>query len=222
MRRTDEQIKKDITNQLYWDGRVNASDVKVEVSEGKVTLTGSVPSYKAKEAAADDACCILGVKLLNNDLKVALPEKITAPEDDELKAYVEESLMNDQYVKIEDIKVSVTAGWITLEGTVENYWHKTRAENIVSYVVGVTGITNELAVVPSGDFVDKDIAKDIVQAMERNMNVEAEKVNVAVKDGKVTLSGTVSTWAEYYAAYNSAIFTSGVSEVEDKLIINIE
>lgn len=50
----DEKIKKNVTDQLYWDHRVDASDVQIEVDEGVVTLSGNVPSFTAKDAAYDD------------------------------------------------------------------------------------------------------------------------------------------------------------------------
>lgn len=44
MIRADEEIKRDLVDELYWDYRVDASNVKAEVSDGKVRLTGTVPS----------------------------------------------------------------------------------------------------------------------------------------------------------------------------------
>jgi hyperosmotically inducible protein len=55
MARTEEQIKRDVVDQLYWDNRVDASDVTVEVSNGTVTLRGTVPTYFASTAALNDA-----------------------------------------------------------------------------------------------------------------------------------------------------------------------
>ena len=62
MIRTDQAIKRDLIDELYWDHRVDASDVKAEVVNGKVTLTGNVPSYSARSAAATAAwaCSLSG------------------------------------------------------------------------------------------------------------------------------------------------------------------
>lgn len=60
MARTEEQIKRDVVDQLFWDIRVDASDVTVEVSNGTVTLRGTVPTYLAAKAAIDDSWCVLG------------------------------------------------------------------------------------------------------------------------------------------------------------------
>ena len=55
MVQTSEEIKKDVVDQLYWDNRIDASSVTVEVDGGRVKLKGTAPTYTAKEAARMDA-----------------------------------------------------------------------------------------------------------------------------------------------------------------------
>ena len=76
---TDEKIKKDITDELYWDYRVDASNVKVEVSDGEVTLTGTVRDHTARTAANADAWGIAGVRQVTNLLTARLPPDFVAP-----------------------------------------------------------------------------------------------------------------------------------------------
>jgi hyperosmotically inducible protein len=66
MIRTDEAIKRDLIDELYWDYRVDAFNVKAEVSDGRVELTGSVPSYSARHAAVTAAWGIDGVREVIN------------------------------------------------------------------------------------------------------------------------------------------------------------
>ena len=44
--------------QLYWDSRLDVSDVMITVSQGKVTLKGSVPTYNAMKAKNGLFVCI--------------------------------------------------------------------------------------------------------------------------------------------------------------------
>ena len=46
--RTDEQIRKDIIEQLQWDSRINSTNINVEVNQHVVTLSGNVNSYMQK------------------------------------------------------------------------------------------------------------------------------------------------------------------------------
>jgi osmotically-inducible protein OsmY len=47
--------------------------------------------------------------------------------------------------------------------------------------------------------------------------VYVEDVNVKVENGNVTLSGTVEDWQAKLAAYNAALYTAGVKEVNDNI-----
>ncbi len=78
---------------------------------------------------------------------------------------------------------------------------------------------NEMGVVPTEQPIDEAIARDIEAALGRNINVNVEDVTVEVENGVVTLTGTVPTWAAWRAAYNTAIYTSGVVDIVDQLVI---
>ena len=73
MKTKDEQIKKAVVDMLYWDNRVDASNIDVEVTDGAVTLRGTVPSYTIKEAALFDAWKVIGVKKVDNNCYVKFP-----------------------------------------------------------------------------------------------------------------------------------------------------
>lgn len=215
--KTDEEIKKKVTDEIYWDARVDASDIKVEVEDGKVKLSGDIPTYSGKLAAENDVWSISGVNSIENNIKVNLPK---VPTDKDIKANIDNVFTWNPSIDETDIEVSVTGGFVEIEGSVDAYWKKHRVEELASDVEGILGVSNKLSIVPTKDYVDKDIAKDIVSAMIRNLNVDAEEVNVKVKNGKVTLSGTVSSWNAWRSAYNSAAYTAGVVEVEDNLVIS--
>mgnify|MGYP001044552079 CR=1 FL=1 len=213
----DEKIKKDVTDQLYWDHRVDAADVQIEVDDGVVTLTGNVPSFTAKDAAYDDTWFVDGVRLVVNDLDVEYVTETKMPTDEEIQRYVVEKLRWNPDLASYKIEVSVAKGWVTMQGTVDAYWKKVRARMEASEVVGVLGVTNKLAVVPTESIKDERIAEDVVDAMDRNASANPEDVNVRVTDGVVTLTGTVTSWRAKTAAYDSALYTYGVVDVVDEI-----
>ena len=212
----DETIDKQVVDQLYWDSRVNASEVAVTVKNGKVTLHGTVPSYQAKSAGFEDAYYVRGVTYVDNQLKVKHPD---VPSDAKMKEYVENVLFWDLDLDSTKVEASVKDGVATLTGTVGTYWEKYLAEDDAYRIGGVSEVTNELAIVLDGTWGDGRIAKDIESALERNFLVEVNDVDVKVADGTVTLSGEVPNWAARYAAYGCARYTSGVFEVVNDLII---
>jgi len=68
--RTDERIREDINCRLTDDAYVDASDVEVTVSNGEVTLTGTVPDKSSKRRAEDISELVSGVSNVENRLRV--------------------------------------------------------------------------------------------------------------------------------------------------------
>jgi osmotically-inducible protein OsmY len=214
---TDELVKTKITDQLYWDHRIDASEVKIVVEEGRVTLSGSVPTYTAKEAASDDAWLVDGVTWVDNQLSVKYAPALTPPADTEIAQNVRGKLRWNPNFAAHKIEVEVENGLVTLEGTVDAYWKKIQLEREAQSVLGVIDVVNKVAVVPTEEYADERIAQDIVDAMDRNRRVNSENVNVSVEEGQVVLTGTVPTWTAKNAAFDSAFYTPGVRDVDDQV-----
>ena len=69
--RSDERSKEDVCEWLQQDDHVDASDIEVHVSEGVVTLTGSIDDRMAKRRAEDIAESVTGVKDVQNQVRVS-------------------------------------------------------------------------------------------------------------------------------------------------------
>lgn len=215
----DEGIKKDIVDQLYWDQSVDASDVTVEVSDGRVTLKGTVPSLSTRIAAYNDAIIAPGVVSVNNQLVVELPPALPAATDDEIRIRAQSILSWNADVADTSITVSVSAGIVTLSGHIDAYWKKMRAEELVSDLVGVLRVENSLSVTPTGSLTDKLIADDIVATLKRRKDLEVNLVDVMVEKGVVTLSGSVPNWSTLVDVERTARYTAGVLAVVNDLAV---
>jgi osmotically-inducible protein OsmY len=216
---SDEEIKKRIVDDLYWDSSIDASKVEVTVDNGWVTLNGTVPSYSARIRATDAACRIMDVIEVDNNLLVESLPRESVPTDADIEQTVLYSLAADPTMDNTDILASVRAGTVTLEGSVDEYWKKTEAGRIACRARGVCDIVNKLAVVPTRSIADETIADDVRAAIERNSNVDIEDVTIEVEDGTVTLSGRVPNLSARRAAIRAAEFTGGVVDVVDELTI---
>jgi osmotically-inducible protein OsmY len=75
-------------------------------------------------------------------------------------------------------------------------------------------------VVPTGDIIDETIGREIVDALERNANVDVDMVDVKVENGTVTLAGMVPNWRARRSAYEAALFTRGVINIRDNLVVS--
>ena len=150
---SEEQIKKDVVEQLYWDHRVDASSIMVEVSGGKVTLDGTVPTYAVHQAAEADCFTVLGVTAVVNNLKVEHPDKRKVPSDDEIETQIKSLLMWNPDVDATDVSLSVVSGLVTLVGAVDSYWKKIKAEESISAATFTTYNTGRASSISSGSLV---------------------------------------------------------------------
>lgn len=217
---TDEQIKKEIEEQLKWDSRIGIADINVEVDNGSVLLSGAVPSHLVRQAASEDAWVIRGVDDVNNSLILSYPATVIIPPDEGVKTNVETVIGLNPALNETKMNISVQKARVTIEGEVGVYWKLSLVEDLVWNVVGVAGLVNKLVVVPSRVFTDEEIANDIIAAINRNIAIaHSETINIKVEDGKVILSGSVPDWNAYSAAYDTVFYTSGVKDIEDKLVI---
>jgi osmotically-inducible protein OsmY len=219
MIRTDQQIKKDIIDELYWDYRVDASNVQVGIAEGKVTLNGVVSTYSAQNAAVADAWGIAGVKDVTNLLSIVFPPTFDVPADQEIKRRAEMRLAWHSEFDQVDIDISVVRGVVKLEGAVNAYWQRWKAEHLVSELTGVRDIENHLTVVSGESYIDHDIAEQLESALERNPIIDADQVTVKVEHGQVTLTGSVPTHYARGRAYEIAAQTVGVLSVDNNVTV---
>ncbi|WP_395326996.1 BON domain-containing protein [Novosphingobium sp. BL-8H] len=68
--RSDERIREDVNDSLTNDWRVDAGRIRVTVSEGEVTLDGTVDSRAEKRRAEDLADDVSGARHVQNNLRV--------------------------------------------------------------------------------------------------------------------------------------------------------
>ncbi len=220
MTRTPESIKKGVVDSLFWDSRVDASEIKVAVHGDSVTLTGSVPTFEARRAAEEDTWIILGVEHVDNQLAVQLVGEGERLSDRDVLERVECVLGWDADLDVGAIHATVEKGIVTLHGKVRYLWEKIRVQQRIEGLAGVKEIRNELHVEPPEPVADATIATRVCDALTRNLNVDADMIQIEVNGGIVRLRGAVPTHAAHKAALESAGFTDGVVSVEDHIAVD--
>ncbi len=216
---SDETIKMDVVEQLYWDERFDAADISVIVEEGTVTLEGSVPTYFAKHTVVNSILSVAGVKDVENNLDVSETPTSQSIKDEEILNRVRQTLSWDMAINSTQIDVSVSNGTVTLEGTVNQVWKRHRAEEETAELDGVFGVVNEITVVPTEDIEDRILAREIIKAFERNPYVTPDTIDVTVMDQVVTLGGEVGSSQTRGEALDIVRKTAGVKRIENNLQI---
>ena len=216
--KSDSQIKTDVLNELKWDSRIDETNIGVQVKDGVVTLVGSIDVYAKKIAAREAAHRVHGVLDVVDDLQVKVPG-IGARTDTEIARAVRDALEWDAFVPDEKITSTVSLGIVTLEGMVQTWTQRADAERAVRGLTGVRGVINQISVTAKP--IDPTRIKDeIEEALERQAEREARRIGVSVKDGVVTISGRIRSWAEKNAVDRVVGFAPGVRRVEDQLIVD--
>jgi osmotically-inducible protein OsmY len=215
--KSDNEIERDVRDELKWDPDLNSDDIAISVKNGVVTLAGFVPSYSDKFEAEAAAKRVVGVLAVANDLEVRLPAIDQRPDPDIARDAVA-ALKTQLPISYDRIKIIVKNGWVYLEGSAEWQYQKTTAEIAVRKVKGVKGVTNSIALKPQ--LQPSELQRKIMEAFKRNAEVDANRITVEAKGSEVILKGTVRSWIEREEAERVAWSAPGVTKVEDRIVVS--
>ena len=209
---TNDELAKHVTDELFWDPKVDNAAIAVSADDGVVTLRGTVGSLRQKREAQKDAERVWGVRSVKDELQVRLLND-DRREDADLRGAVLQALMLNSAVPA-TVDVNTDNGLVTLTGTANWHYQRDEAEHVATNVPGVAWLENAIELVPPGP-TKEDLEHSIKKAMERNAKLDAESVSVESSNGTVTLRGTVSSWADHDEAVSAAWSAPGVTRVKD-------
>lgn len=119
------------------------------------------------------------------------------------------------------IGVSVIDGVVTLSGEVKTFSQRLAAKKAALRVRGVDIVADEIkvAVVAASEHSDSEIARSVKHVLEWNEDVPRDAVMTEVRDGWVTLTGTVEWDYQRKAAAHVIAAIAGVRFVDNQITL---
>ncbi len=215
MHKPNNLLQADVKDELDWDPLLDNSQIIVKADDGRVTLSGAVPTYYDSVLALEDAWSVGGVKTIDNELLVGLVGEAIA--DDKVADACTAALNANHFVPKGAVQAEVVDGWVTLTGDVRNHFQRREAEHSVRRIDGVNGITDKISI--TSDPIPTDVADRINKAFRRNAIIDDSKIQVSHSGHTVYLDGIAGSWTALREAEDVAWAAPGVTDVIDRLVI---
>ena len=215
MHKPNNLLELDVKDELEWDPVLDNTRIGVHADDGRVTLTGAVPSFYEADLAAADAWSVGGVREVDNELLVGLLGDEIA--DIDIAKACAAALDADKFVPKGSVTAVATNGWVTLTGRVRHHYQREAAKHAVKHVDGVLGVVDNIEI--SSEPIPSDVTDRIKKAFRRNAIIDDGRIDVTSIDHTIYLDGTVdSRWARD-EAIDTAWAAPGVTDVVDRLVI---
>ena len=215
MTRTAEQLQIDVEQELRWEPSVHSEQIGVSVRNGVVELDGHVSSFYEKWGAERAASRVSNASAIASEIIVDIP--VGDVRSDEDIAVNGNNQMEWNSLIPDTVKLKVSDGWVTINGTAEWQYQRDEAQRIFGSLLGVKGVTNEIQLKPK--LTATDIRVKLEEALRRDAQLEWQSIEVQALGGAVTLRGHVHSWIQYQEAEHVAFRSPGVSSVTNLLEI---
>ena len=140
----------------------------------------------------------------------------------DLQKDVQDAIKWEPVLSVAEIGVTAKDGIITLTGTVDSYRKKMEAEEAAKNVGGVKAVVEKIEIKFHSEWEkkdDNDIATEVLNAYQWNIEVPKDRVKVKVEEGWVTLEGELEWNFQKDAAKNAIRDLAGVVGVINNITI---
>jgi len=219
----DGQIEASFMNTYNFKHFLKDDNIRVNSSNGAVTLTGTVSEEYHKFLTQETVAGLPGVKSVANQLSVtAVP--LSTHSDILITMKVKTALLFHKFVNASATEVHTQDGVVILSGNADSETKKRLTGEYAMDVDGVREVHNNMVVAPGyktlGEMVDDaSISAQIKTTLLFRKSTHALATQVETSDGVVTLHGEAANAAEKNLVSAIALDTEGVIQVNNKMTL---
>ena len=137
----------------------------------------------------------------------------------DLEQNIMDALAGNPRVHPDEISVQAVDGDVVLKGTVGSVVQREEAVRTTRHVAGVKSVTDRLhlGLLDASGRADADTEAAVLDALTADTAARASSIDVAVREGAVTLSGLVDLASQRDRAERDALAVPGVASVHNRL-----
>jgi osmotically-inducible protein OsmY len=143
--------------------------------------------------------------------------KVEAKADNNLREAVLRQFEWEPEITSNRIGVTAQGGVVTLTGFADSFPESLAAEKAAKRVYGVKAVANDIRVRLPYECTDTEIASNVTHAIQSNVSVPDDRIKVTVRDGWVTLEGTVDWRFQRQLAEEAVRFLGGVRGISNEI-----
>ncbi|MCP5523779.1 MAG: BON domain-containing protein [Verrucomicrobiales bacterium] len=207
---TDDGISTAVQRHIHQDRGLTGAAIKVQTTQGIVSLSGAVDNLLARDRAVRIADSIRGVRSVVDEITVA---PLTRPSGD-IQKDIQAALHQDPATASYSVAVSVDDSVATLTGRVGSWAERQLAERIAKGVKGLLLVRNHIEIDYASKRTDQQIADDVKSRLQWDIWLDGDSIKASVSQGKVTLSGSTGSALARTRAFDDA-WVDGVTSVDD-------
>jgi osmotically-inducible protein OsmY len=205
---SDQQINNMVMKTILTDSALPNNQIDASTVQGIVTLSGTVENLMVRDRAGLLTQTLRGVRGVVNTITLQV---ISVP-DDELAKNVRAALYYDAATDSYELKPEAKGGVVTLSGTVQSYHEKNLAVYVAREVRGVKEVKDAIIVRSKSNRPDSEIDAEVKRIIAIDIWLDGNTILTEVKNGIVTLTGAVGSYAQHGRAVLRA-WTAGVKSV---------
>jgi osmotically-inducible protein OsmY len=210
----DKELQRVVEAQLHSDRTLEPANITITVRDSVVTLGGFARSFRQRRRVVAAVEKVSGIAAIVNGIEVRVPILHRRP-DPEIARDVVETLRLELPDAAENLKVTVDDGFVVIEGEVDSDFDREEAELAIRLQPGVKGTRNLIRL--KSHSLASEVKQRVGAALERNVLIDADQIEVEIEDSEVTLRGTVRSFVERNEAERVARDLPGITHVQNEI-----